>query len=169
MPRYLRPLRLRSSITGIASVVAAAFMIALSGDGDIGAHAEFVPVSDTVVLIDGDTVSIRGERVRILSIDTPETWKPRCERELVLGLKAKARLRELLDNGSPVSIERHGLDRYRRTLAHVRVGNIDIGKTLLSEGFALPYVAGWAAKQARLAHWCPSGTARVTKSRVPTP
>ena len=46
-------------------------------------------------------------RIRIAEIDTPETFGPRCENELTLGLKAKKRLRELLDGGT-VPRKHHG-------------------------------------------------------------
>ena len=127
---------IKSSITSLllASAVALA---TLAGP----ALAEFTPATGTVSIVDGDTISVGRERIRLLDIDTPETFRSRCENELVLGLKAKERLRQLLDSG-PVSIERDGRDRYRRTLAQVRVGDIDVGATLLAEGFALPYQQG---------------------------
>ena len=102
-----------------------------------------VPLSASaaVILIDGDTFDIDGTRVRILSIDTPETFRPRCERELVLGLKAKERLRALLDSGS-VTFKATGTDRFGRTLAHVYAGTVNVGERLLEEGHALPYVPG---------------------------
>ena len=105
------------------------------------------------ILIDGDTIDIDGTRIRIVEIDTPETFRPRCERELVLGLKAKERLRALLNSGA-VTFHATGIDRFGRTLAHVYAGEIDVAKVLLDEGFALPYVAGPKAKAARLATWC---------------
>ena len=106
------------------------------------------------ILIDGDTIDVDGTRIRILQIDTPETFRPRCERELVLGLKAKERLRALLDSG-PVTFQANGRDRYGRTLAHVYAGKLDVGAQLLKEGFALPYIPGPDAKAKRLATWCP--------------
>ncbi|QIG49463.1 hypothetical protein G5V57_18120 [Nordella sp. HKS 07] len=109
--------------------------------------------ASNIVIIDGDTIAIGRERIRILSIDTPETFHSRCENELVLGLKAKQRLRELLNRGE-VRIERDGEDRYRRTLAKVFVGDIDIGETLVREGFAQRYKPGSAAKLQRLQTWC---------------
>jgi hypothetical protein len=42
-----------------------------------------------------------------VEINTPETFGPRCENELILGLKAKKRLRELLDGGT-VPRRHHG-------------------------------------------------------------
>ena len=110
-----------------------------------------------VNIIDGDTLSIDGTRIRIVEIDTPETHKSRCENELVLGLKAKERLRALVDQG-PVHHEAVDLDRYGRTLARVYIdldnGPVDIGETLLNEGFALPYRPGPQDELRRLQVWC---------------
>jgi endonuclease YncB( thermonuclease family) len=106
-----------------------------------------------VVIIDGDTFALGSERVRILNIDAPETRGSRCERELVLGLKAKERLAGLLRAGS-VDVVRDGQDRYRRTLARVSVGGLDVGQVLVREGLALPWQSGGEAKEARLRHWC---------------
>jgi endonuclease YncB( thermonuclease family) len=106
-----------------------------------------------VLLVDGDTIKIGSERIRIVDIDAPESFLSRCEAELVLALAAKQRLRELLDGG-PVRIEVTGTDRYRRTLAHVFAGDVDIGATLVAEGHALPYQPGPTAKLARLKAWC---------------
>jgi len=109
--------------------------------------------SDTVVLVDGDTLKYQGETIRLVDIDTPESFHSRCEHELVLALEAKARLRQLVDAG-PIAIERHGKDRYGRTLARVVVAGRDVGDTLLREGKALRYRPGQADKLARLRQWC---------------
>ena len=106
-----------------------------------------------IVMIDGDTIDIAGERIRIINIDTPETFRPRCENELVLGLKAKQRLRELLDSG-PITIVRENKDYWGRTLAYVLAGEQDVGEQLIKEGHALPWRKGPAAKAWRLAQWC---------------
>lgn len=114
-------------------------------------------LASKIVIIDGDTLDIDGERVRIVEIDTPETFHSRCEHELVLGLKAKERLRALVNTGDVV-YEPAGMDRYGRTLAKVfvrnRDRNIDVGETLLREGYALRYHAGSEAKRERLRAWC---------------
>ena len=80
--------------------------------------AMLTPAMAGVYVIDGDTLDIDGTRIRILSIDTPETFRSRCDNELKLGLAAKQRLRELLDSGE-VSYTPDGVDRFGRTLAHV--------------------------------------------------
>ena len=51
------------------------------------------------VIIDGDTIALGDERVRLLNIDAPESFRSRCERELVMGLKAKERLAALARSG----------------------------------------------------------------------
>ena len=98
--------------------------------------------------MEGDTIAIGQER-RILNINAPESFRPGCERELIAGLKAKARLAELVRAGSVV-ITRTGEDRYRRTLARVvAASGRDVGDTLACEGLALPWQAGPEAKAAR--------------------
>ena len=117
--------------------------------------------TETILLVDGDTIKVNGERIRIIEIDAPETWKPRCENELVLGLKAKQRLRELLDgvdDAHPLTVVPEGYDYWHRTLAYVYVGEVNVGQQLLDEGHALPYVAGPQAKAKRLATWCGSAS-----------
>ncbi len=113
--------------------------------------------AEHIHIVDGDTLSIDGTRIRIVDIDTPETFRSRCENELVLGLKAKQRLRQLVDQGQ-VHYEATGIDRFGRTLARVYIdlddGPVNIGEALMNEGFALPYKPGGADKLRRLQVWC---------------
>jgi endonuclease YncB( thermonuclease family) len=75
-----------------------------------------------VVIIDGDTISILGERIRLMDIDTPEMSKPRCEAELVRGLQAKELLGSLLRTADAIQIERAARpDRYGRTVKRRRI------------------------------------------------
>jgi endonuclease YncB( thermonuclease family) len=104
-------------------------------------------------IIDGDTIRMDGITIRIMELDTPETFKSRCENELVLGLAAKEHLRSLLDSGT-VTYEATGSDRYGRTLAKVHVGGVNVGQQMIRDGVALPYEPGKDAKLARLRHWC---------------
>jgi endonuclease YncB( thermonuclease family) len=115
--------------------------------------ATAVPAFAGVNIIDGDTLKIDGVTIRVVEIDTPETFRSRCEHELVLGLAAKARLRQLVDSG-PVDYEPIGADRFGRTLARVFAGGVNVGQALLAEGHALLYHPGADAKLARLRAWC---------------
>lgn len=102
---------------------------------------------DGLRVTDGDTIRIGDERIRIIGIDTAEL-DCRCARECSLARKAQARLRELLSSGY-VTIERKGKDRYRRTLATVRVGGRDVGAVLIEEGLARRYTG-----RTKRAPWC---------------
>jgi micrococcal nuclease len=136
-------------------MIRAVLLLALGVFGPSSALAETFN-GGRAVIIDGDTFAIGSERVRILNIDAPETRGSRCERELVAGLKAKERLTGPLRAGS-VDIVRDGEDRYRRTLARVSVGGLDVGSVLIGEGLALPWRDGPDAREARLQYWCRPG------------
>jgi micrococcal nuclease len=112
-----------------------------------------------VVIIDGDTIAIGPERIRLLDVDMPETSRPRCDAELAAGLRAKERLAQLLRRG-PAEIERHGQDRFGRTLARIGIMRVtpadtgDVGYILIREGHALRWRPGRQAWEERRQHWC---------------
>lgn len=116
------------------------------------AAAQDIVSGDAIIVIDGDTVALPGgERIRLVEIDAPESFRSSCDAELVAGLAAKEALRALLA-GRRVTIERNGLDRYRRTLARLITPAGDVGAALLRAGHALPYEPGRKAE--RDAFWC---------------
>jgi micrococcal nuclease len=108
-----------------------------------------------VYVIDGDTIALARERIRLLAIDAPETRDARCERERVAGYEA--RVVDLLRFGRSVDIHRNGHDQYGRTLAHIVIDGRDLGEQLVREKLALPYRSGAEAKAARVARWCGQG------------
>jgi endonuclease YncB( thermonuclease family) len=95
----------------------------ISGKRSRFGAAGISPAMAAIILIDGDTNDVDGTRIRIVQIDAPETFRPRCENELVLGLTAKERLRALLDS-CPVTFKPTGTDRYGRTLAYVMLAGL---------------------------------------------
>lgn len=107
----------------------------------------------SIRVIDGDTVALGTERIRLERIDAPEISHPRCRAEAEAGAIASRRLAELLASGD-VRITRHGHDRYRRTLATLTTADGDVGEAMLAEGLALPWRADAASRIARTAHWC---------------
>jgi endonuclease YncB( thermonuclease family) len=88
-------------------------------------------------VVDGDTVWLQGEKIRMPGYDTPEPTTGMCggDFERQLAHQASNRLIALL-NGGDVTIQRFGKDRYDRTLATIRVDGVDVGKTLIAEGLA---------------------------------
>jgi micrococcal nuclease len=113
---------------------------------------EFQP--GTLVVVDGDTVKIGRQRLRLTAIDAPEIEHARCRTERRAGERAKARVVELLA-AETVTIHFSGQDdRYRRPLVDISVPAGDLGAILMAEGLALPYRGGRAAWAERVAHWC---------------
>lgn len=146
----------RLDLLFLVGVVTAAFMVLATG-----CHAETL-AGATIRVIDGDTVALpavgpaKPEHIRLLDIDAPEISHPRCAAEIDPANRATARLRALLEAG-PVTVERHGHDRYARTLARLWTDKGEAGAILMAEGLALPYAPGPDAWRARAAHWCGEG------------
>lgn len=112
-----------------------------------------VCTAEPLRVIDGDTVAIGHETIRLLDIDAPETFKHRCPAELQAGRAAKVAL-EALIAGKRVTIERHGTDRYRRTLARISTPAGDVGAALMRQGYAIPWKPGPAEWKKREIRWC---------------
>jgi len=85
-------------------------------------------------VVDGDTVWIDHEKIRLETIDAPEIHG-RCNYETDLAAKATKRLQSLL-SGRRMTIVRSGNDIYGRTLARVSTDRGEIGGILASEGLA---------------------------------
>lgn len=94
-------------------------------------------------VVDGDTIWLKGQKIRIADIDAPETHDYRCASEKELGDRATRRLEELLESGSITlqSIDRDE-DTYGRKLRIVLVNGESVGDTLVSEGLARWYAGG---------------------------
>jgi micrococcal nuclease len=97
--------------------------------------------SGRIYVIDGDTFSYRGQRLRIAGMDAPETHPPRCAQEAQLGLAATEKLRSLLSSGS-VTISGAGRERYGRELRTVQVNGVDVAELMISAGLASSYSGG---------------------------
>jgi endonuclease YncB( thermonuclease family) len=89
-------------------------------------------------VVDGDTLWLDGEKIRIADIDTPEISRPNCRQELELGLVATQRLIDLLNMGKfeLLSSEWGDVDRYGRKLRVIVRGGDSLGEQLVQEGLA---------------------------------
>ena len=98
----------------------------------------FKPFSGYVSrVIDGDTIIVRGRRIRIANVNAPELDQPygqKSKREMVKIVKKKK-----------VYVVPDGTTSYNRIVAMCYIdGNIDIGSELIKRGLALdiPYYTG---------------------------
>lgn len=73
-------------------------------------------------VVDGDTIVIAGERIRIQNFNAPELNEPG-------GLAAKARM-EALTRGKTVHCDGRARDRYGRLVARCDVNGMDLGKAM---------------------------------------
>ena len=79
------------------------------------------------IVVDADTIrSPVGVKYRLLGSDAPETLYAKCDSELRLGMKAKARLEQLIASGTARIIESGRLDKYRRSLATLTINGEDV-------------------------------------------
>jgi endonuclease YncB( thermonuclease family) len=86
-------------------------------------------------VVDGDTIWLKGEKIRIADIDAPETHDYRCSSEKELGDRATRRLHDLLESGTiglrPIDRDR---DIYGRKLRIVLVNGRSVGDALVTMG-----------------------------------
>lgn len=111
---------------------------------DVGT-AQSRPISSaspTPYVIDGDTIDVAGERIRLRSdagpIDTPELRSAKCPLELFRAQAARERLAAILAPND-FSVDRRGRDRYGRTVAVVYSEGRDVAAVLVREGHAKPW------------------------------
>lgn len=115
-------------------------------------------------IIDGDTIEIHGQRIKLLDIDTPETRQLCQDQEGVdyrCGQVAALALYGWIAD-HVVTCEPTKLDRYRRLLARCSVQGQDLATWLAENGLGVPYRdckceivrdATDRAKAARLGVW----------------
>ncbi len=89
-------------------------------------------------MIDGDTIEVHGQRIRLHGIDAPESrqlcrqdGKPwQCGKDAANALADKIARR-------PVTCEDLGRDRYKRIIATCAVAGEDLGAWMVANGLAL--------------------------------
>jgi len=92
-------------------------------------------------VIDGDTLEVSGERVRLYGIDAPETGQL-CElhgEPWACGRVATDLLRELIGD-EVVECRSLGRDRYGRIIAKCKVDWLDLGAEMVTRGMAVAYL-----------------------------
>jgi len=127
----------------------------------LASAASAEPISrDKVFVMDGDTIIVtndgnmqhyRDNEIRLLDFDTPEITRAKCPSEYERGIKAAARLLELISSGGQLDLteakcacrpEDFGGRRCNlgRRCGRLTVSGVDVGKTLIAEGYAVAFV-----------------------------
>ena len=93
-------------------------------------------------IIDGDTISIGHQRIRLHGMDAPErhqTCRDQNGRKWYCGVAATRHL-AALTGGAPVTCRKVTTDRYNRTIAVCESHGQDIGRRMVRDGWAVAYI-----------------------------
>ena len=96
-----------------------------------------------VKVVDGDSLEIGPQRVRLLEIDAPE-YQQFCfdknEQEYDCGAKSKKHLYQLLKNAQfKLVCQTQYKDRYKRDLAECFAGGLNLNLEMIRSGWAVAY------------------------------
>lgn len=98
-------------------------------------------ISGKARVIDGDSLVIKGEKIRLHGIDAPEL-KQTCQtnkgKKQLCGKMAKQSLQRLIKN-QKVTCLGNSRDKYKRLLATCYVEPFNINKKMVTDGWALAY------------------------------
>lgn len=102
-----------------------------------------------VWVIDGDTIDVRGERIRVANLDAPDVGShAKCPLEERRGKAAKAYTIRLVRGTGQVGLtDRQGEDRYGRTLARITLDGTDFAGLMIGAGHGRPW-------RGRSSNWC---------------
>jgi endonuclease YncB( thermonuclease family) len=114
-----------------------ALALATLADGTAAAQS---PIVGVVSIIDGDTLEIHGQRIRLHGIDSPESGQF-CEKEgkqYRCGQQASLDLADKIGRAT-VRCEQRDIDRYKRIVAVCSLGNLDLNAWMVRQGRAIAY------------------------------
>ena len=98
-------------------------------------------IQGTASVIDGDTIEIRGERIRLDAIDAPESSQLCLDadsKRYRCGQKSAFALADFIGR-SVVSCDPKGRDRYKRVIAVCYKGETNLNAWMVSQGWAAAY------------------------------
>ncbi len=95
----------------------------------------------TARVIDGDTIEINHNRIRLIGIDAPESKQKCLDKnyfEYLCGEVSTAFLKKLIDDQT-VECSSGGKDIYQRYLGNCKLGKININYEMVKNGMAIIY------------------------------
>lgn len=106
----------------------------------LASTSTWAEIAGTARIIDGDTIEVAGERIRLVGVDAPERAQT-CDvngRVYACGEMARAWLVAKTDRRS-VRCTEAGRDRYHRVLAVCYAGSENLNSGLVGAGWALAF------------------------------
>ena len=136
----------------VKAKLCAIFAIALHATS-ASSSTHTAPIVGRATVIDGDTLDIHGERIRVNGIDAPESMqlcKDSRERPYRCGAVTARRLADFLAASTPTRCEFVTRDRYGRFVGDCfRADNNSVASYLVRNGLALDYVSYSKGKYAQ--------------------
>jgi endonuclease YncB( thermonuclease family) len=133
--------RPRSAVRRLLDLALAAAILALVAV--IAARIDRVStrhLAGEATINDGDTITLRGERIRLVGIDAPE-YNQTCTKDgatYACGRQSREALARLAKSGA-VECSGWERDRYRRLLATCKAGAIDLNRRQVEDGWAVAW------------------------------
>jgi micrococcal nuclease len=97
----------------------------------------FISLIRPIVIKDGDTLTFKGQRIRLFGIDAPELDQPG-------GKGAKKHLEWLLKQAGRIEVEIKGKDKYNRSIGIIYgqgIKDISINQLMVRGGEAVAYMS----------------------------
>jgi endonuclease YncB( thermonuclease family) len=148
----------RLAASALAGILALALVLAIPAPETSARSTPERPVR----VIDGDTLDVGGERVRLEGIDAPELAQT-CPRRLVgtwdCGRAAAQELRRQVQ-GRDLDCQPRGTDKYGRTLGVCYIAGRDVNALMVRHGFA------WAFRKYSLSYMREEEAARAEHAGI---
>ncbi len=109
--------------------------------GEIVPHGQQGEIRGIARIVDGDTLEVAGTKIRLFGIDAPEHGQI-CHDVTNIGYDCGAKASEQLKSliaGQEVSCLPRTTDRYGRTVAVCSTGGHDLGREIVSSGWAVAF------------------------------
>ncbi|WP_394697417.1 thermonuclease family protein [Pseudoxanthomonas japonensis] len=150
------------SLAGVLDKVDLGGMIKSKEEIRRGAQESVGAILGVAQVIDGDTIDVAGQRIRLYGIDAPELGQNciHSTGEWDCGRRSALWLQQLITTNELSCISK-GNDRYGRIVATCTMGDLDIAAEMVSNGWALAYrsitktyaITEGKAKRERLGLW----------------